>query len=88
MLIFNNSTLINLCLQEIQFVVLRGGNVTYNGDPRVGKLTFGNLKMSNFPWVAQTPHSGANHWQVHKLETISDIAECNVQLWYVDFRAF
>ena len=40
----------------VQFVVLRGGNLTYNGDPRVGKLTFENLKMSNFPWVARPPH--------------------------------
>ena len=47
----------NLCLQE-QFVVPRGGNLTYNGDPRVGKLTFENLKMSNFPWVARPPILG------------------------------
>ena len=40
----------NFCLQEIQFVVPRGANLTYNGDPGVGKLTFENLKMSNFPW--------------------------------------
>ena len=43
-------------------VVPRGGNLTYNGDPRVGKLTFENLKMSNFLWVARPPHPGANHW--------------------------
>ena len=43
-------------------VVPRGGNLTYNGDPRVEKLTFENLKMSNFPWVARPPHPGANHW--------------------------
>ena len=42
-------------------VVPRGGNFTYNEDPRVGKLTFQNLKMSNFPWVARPPHPGANH---------------------------
>ena len=36
-------------------VVPRGGNLTYNGDPRVGKLTFENLKMSNFPWVTRPP---------------------------------
>ena len=35
--------------------VPRGGNLTYNGDPRVGKLTFENLKMSHFSWVATTP---------------------------------
>ena len=29
----------------------RGRNLSQNGDPRVGKLTFENLKMSNFPWV-------------------------------------
>ena len=33
----------------------RGGNLTHNGDPRVGKLAFENLKMSNFPWVATRP---------------------------------
>ena len=33
--------------------VPRGGNLTYNGDLRVEKLTFENLKMSNFPWVAR-----------------------------------
>ena len=39
----------------------RGGNLTHNGDPRVGKLIFENLKMSNFPWVASLlPHPGAN----------------------------
>ena len=43
-------------------VVPRGGNLTYNGDPRVGKLTFENLKMSNFPWVARPPNPRANHW--------------------------
>ena len=64
-LIFNNSTL-NLCLQERQFIVTRGGNLTYNGDSRVGKLTFENLKMSNFPWAARYPVlgqtiPGANH---------------------------
>ena len=32
-------------------MVPRGGDLTYNGDPRVGKLTFENLKMPNFPWV-------------------------------------
>ena len=38
-----------------------GGNLTHNGDPRVGKLIFENLKMSNFPWVAPLlPHPGAN----------------------------
>ena len=45
-------------------VVPRDGNFTYNEDPRVGKLTFQNLKMSNFPWVARPPpppHPGANH---------------------------
>ena len=36
-------------------VVSRGGNLTYNGDPRVGKWTSENLKMSNFPWVAPPP---------------------------------
>ena len=35
-------------------VVPRGGNLTYNGDPRVEKLTFENLKMLNFPWVDRT----------------------------------
>ena len=38
-------------------VVPRGRNFTYNGDPRVGKLTFENLKMSNFPWIAPPPPS-------------------------------
>ena len=28
----------------------RGGSLTQNGDPRVGKLTFENLKMSYFPF--------------------------------------
>ena len=31
--------------------------MTHNGDPRVGKLTVENLKISNFPWVASlAPH--------------------------------
>ena len=41
--------------------ILGGWNLTHNGDPRVGKLIFENLKMSNFPWVAPLlPHPGAN----------------------------
>ena len=36
----------------------RGGNLTQNGDPRVWKLTFENLKMSNFWWVAPPPILG------------------------------
>ena len=36
----------------------QGGNLTYNEDPRAGKLTFDNLKMSNFPWVARPPILG------------------------------
>ena len=36
----------------------RGGNLTQNGDPRVWKLTFENLKMSNFRWVAPPPILG------------------------------
>ena len=35
------------------YIISRGGNLTQNGDPRVWKLTFENLKMSNFPWVAR-----------------------------------
>ena len=38
-------------------MVPRGGNLTYNGDPRVGKLTFENLKMSNFPLGCLAPPS-------------------------------
>ena len=39
-------------LQDIKFVnvVPKGGNLNYNGDSRVGKLTFENLKMSNLSW--------------------------------------
>ena len=33
----------------------RGRNLTQDGDPRVGKLTFENLKMSNFPWFVPPP---------------------------------
>ena len=33
----------------------RDGNLTHNGDPRVGTLAFENLKMSNFPWAALPP---------------------------------
>ena len=29
--------------------------MTHNGNSRVGKLTFENLKMPNFPWVAHQP---------------------------------
>ena len=36
----------------------RGGNLTQNGDPRVWKLTFENLKMSNFRWVVPPPSWG------------------------------
>ncbi len=36
----------------------KGGNLTLNGDPRVGKLTFENLKMSNSPGVSWTPILG------------------------------
>ena len=33
----------------------RGRNLILNGDPRVGKLTFEKLKMSNSPGVARPP---------------------------------
>jgi len=33
-------------------VIPRGRDLTLNGDPRVGKLTFKNLKMSNSPGFA------------------------------------
>ncbi len=40
----------------------KGGNLTRNGVPRVGKpkLTFENLKMSNTSGVARTTNPGAN----------------------------
>jgi len=38
----------------------RGRDLTLNEDPRVGKLTLENLKMSNSPGVAPPP-PGANH---------------------------
>ena len=37
---------------ECLLVRPRDGNLTHNGDPRVGTLAFENLKMSNFPWAA------------------------------------
>ena len=40
----------------------RDGNLTQNGDPRVGKLTFEHLKMSNFPWVAPPPPPHRPSW--------------------------
>ena len=49
----SHQTMASSALQEIQFVVPRGENLTYNGDSRAGNLTFENLQMSNFPWVAQ-----------------------------------
>ena len=36
----------------------QGWELTQNGDPRVWKLTFENLKMSNFRWVAPPPILG------------------------------
>ena len=39
----------------VRSVVPRGANLTHYGDPRVGKLTFETLKMSNFPSVARPP---------------------------------
>jgi len=35
----------------------RGGNLTYNGNPRVGKLTFENLKNVKFPVGCPAPPS-------------------------------
>ena len=40
---------------ECLLVRPRDGNLTHNGDPRVGTLAFENLKMSNFPWAALPP---------------------------------
>ena len=48
-------------MPEFVNITIQGRDVTLNGDPRVGKLTFKNLKMSNSPGVARTPHPGANH---------------------------
>jgi len=42
-------------------VIPRGRDLTLNGDPRVGKLIFKNLKMSNSPGLPPPPYPGANH---------------------------
>jgi len=39
-------------------VIHRGRDLTLNEDPRVGKLTLENLKMSNSPGVAPPPSWG------------------------------
>ena len=53
---------------ECLLVRPRDGNLTHNGDPRVGTLAFENLKMSYFPWAVlppPLPHPVVNHWLVH-----------------------
>ena len=54
-------------------MIPRGGNLTLNGDPGVGKLTFQDLKISNSPEVARPPLPSWGKPLIGALATVSTV---------------